>query len=153
MIASVLVFWYIGLMKTVIYGQNERVIDWVGKRVNELDFGSANGIGLEEDGELIAGVVFNLYTGPSISMHVAAVPGKRWMTKEYLWRCFAYPFLQLKCNRITGLVRADNYEAQRFDEHLGFKREGVMRRACDDGADMLVYGMLREECRFLGIKK
>jgi RimJ/RimL family protein N-acetyltransferase len=140
-------------MKTVIYGQDKRVIDWVSERVNEFDFGNASGIGLEEDGELIAGVVFNLYTGPSISMHVAAVPGKRWMTKEYLWRCFAYPFLQLKCRRITGLVRADNYDAQRFDEHLGFKREGVMREACDDGTDMIVYGMLRDECRFLGIKK
>ena len=141
-------------MKSVIYGQDKKVIDWVGKQVGENDFGSgAIGIGLEEDGELIAGVVFNLYTGAGISMHVAAVPGKRWMTREYLWRCFAYPFLQLKCNRITGLVRVDNIEAQKFDEHLGFKREGVLRRACTDGTDMIVYGMLREECRFLEIKR
>jgi len=141
-------------MKTVIYGQDDRVVQWVGERVDENDFGSgAVGIGLEEDGELIAGVVFNMFTGGSISMHVAAVPGKRWMTKDYLWRCFAYPFLQLKCNRITGLVRTDNLEAQKFDEHLGFKREGLLRRACEDGTDMIVYGMLREECRFLGIKR
>jgi RimJ/RimL family protein N-acetyltransferase len=141
-------------MKSVIYGQDKQVIDWVGKQVGEDDFGSgAIGIGLEEDGELIAGVVFNLYTGAGISMHVAAVPGKRWMTREYLWRCFAYPFIQLKCNRITGLVRVDNIEAQKFDEHLGFKREGVLRRACTDGTDMIVYGMLREECRFLEIKR
>jgi len=137
-------------MKKVIYGEDERVVRWVGEQVNEDDFGKAVGIGLEEDGELIAGVVFNLYTGPSISMHVAAVPGKRWMTKEYLFRCFAYPFLQLKCRRITGLVRVDNLDAQRFDEHLGFKREGVLREACEDGTDMIVYGMLREECRFIG---
>jgi RimJ/RimL family protein N-acetyltransferase len=141
-------------MKSVIYGQDKQVIDWVKKQVGEDDFGSgAIGIGLEEDGELIAGVIFNLYTGAGISMHVAAVPGKRWMTREYLWRCFAYPFLQLKCNRITGLVRVDNIEAQKFDEHLGFKREGVLRRACTDGTDMIVYGMLREECRFLEIKR
>ena len=141
-------------MKSVIYTDKQRVIDWVAERVEEDDFGSgAIGIGLEENGELIAGVVFNLYTGPSISMHVAAIPGKRWMTREYLWTCFAYPFLQLKCNRVTGLVRIDNLVAQKFDEHLGFKREGVLRRACTDGTDMIVYGMLREECRFLEIKR
>lgn len=140
-------------MKSVVYGQDERVVKWVAERIREDKFEGAVGIGLEEDGELIAGVVFNLFTGPSICMHVAAVPGKRWMTREYLWRCFAYPFLQLGCNRITGLVRVDNLEAQRFDEHLGFVREGILRRACDDGMDMILYGMLREECRFLRIKR
>lgn len=141
-------------MKTVIYNQNDRVIDWVGDRVNEANFGIGSvGIGLEEDGELIAGVVFNMYNGPSISMHVAAIPGKRWMTRDYLWRCFAYPFIQLKCNRITGLVREDNIEAQKFDEHLGFKREGLLRQACEDGTNMILYGMLKDECRFLGIKR
>ena len=137
-------------MKRVIYSENDRVVSWVAERIDEQRFEGAVGIGLEEDGELIAGVVFNMYTGPSISMHVAAVPGRRWMTREYLWRCFAYPFLQLGCRRITGLVRVDNLEAQKFDEHLGFKREGLLRQACDDGTDMIVYGMLKSECRFIG---
>lgn len=136
-------------MKRVIYGENDRVVSWVAQRIDEQRFEGAIGIGLEEDGELIAGVVFNMYTGPSICMHVAAVPGKRWMTREYLWRCFAYPFVQLGCHRITGLVRVDNLEAQKFDEHLGFKREGLLRRACDDGTDMILYGMLKDECVYI----
>lgn len=141
-------------MKTVIYGQDARVKAWVAPQVAETSFeNTAVGIGLEQDGELIAGVVFNMYTGPGISIHVAAVPGKRWMTRDYLFRTFAYPFLQLNCFRITGLVRTDNLDAQRFNEHLGFKREGLLRRACDDGTDMIVYGMLKEECRWLGIKR
>lgn len=136
-------------MKKVIYGDDARVVPWVAERVNEDRLEGAVGIGLEEDGKLIAGVVFNLYTGPGICMHVAAEPTKRWMTREYLYRCFAYPFIQLKCLRITGLVRVDNLEAQRFDEHLGFKREGLLRSACEDGTDMIVYGMLAHECRFI----
>lgn len=140
-------------MKSVIYGQNERVIRWVGARIDEDNFGpGAIGIGLEEEGKLIAGVVFNMYTEASICMHVAAEPGKRWMTREYLWRCFAYPFLQLNCNRVTGLVREDNLEAQRFDEHLGFKREGLIRKGCVDGSNLILYGMLKEECRWLGVR-
>jgi RimJ/RimL family protein N-acetyltransferase len=135
--------------KQVIHGQNDRVIDWVGKLVDEDDFGPAVAIGLEENGELIAGVVYNMYTKVSISMHVAAVPGKRWITRQFLYHCFAYPFIQLECKRVTGLVREDNLEAQKFDEHLGFVREGLVREACEDGANMILYGMLRSECRWL----
>jgi RimJ/RimL family protein N-acetyltransferase len=141
-------------MKTVVYGQDQRVCKWVGDRIDEPDFGQgAVGLGLEEDGELIAGVVFNMYTVASICMHVAADPGRRWMTRDFLWRSFAYPFIQLGCNRITGLVRVDNLEAQQFDEHLGFVKEGRLRCATTDGTDMFIYGMLRKECRWLGVKR
>lgn len=140
-------------MKTVIYGQDELVRNWVAERVHEDRFSNEVAIGLEEDGQLIAGVVYNMYTGPSISMHVAAVPGRRWINRDFLWRAFAYPFLQLNCQRVTGFVREDNLDAQKFDEHLGFVREGLLRRACEDGQNMIVYGMLREECRWLEIKR
>ena len=141
-------------MSIVVYDRQQRILAWVGERIDEPNFGlGSHAIGLEQNGELIAGVVYNMFTGSSICMHVAAIPGKRWMTREFLWRAFAYPFIQLGCNRVTGLVRVDNFAAQRFDEHLGFKREGLMRRACTDGTDMILYGMLREECRWLGVPK
>jgi RimJ/RimL family protein N-acetyltransferase len=141
-------------MKSMVYGQDARVRSWVAERVDEDRFQDTDvAIGIEEDGELIAGVVYNMYTGPSISMHVAAVPGKRWLTREFLFRFFAYPFIQLRCRRVTGLVREDNLAAQQFDEHIGFVREGLLRNACDDGQNMILYGMLREECRWLEIKR
>lgn len=140
-------------MKKAVYGQDFFISQWVGFRIDEPDFGPCTAIGLEEDGNLVAGVVYNLYNGPSICMHVAAEPGKRWMTKDYLYRCFAYPFEQLGCTRVTGLVKADNMEARRFDEHLGFKQEGIIRKGATDGTDMILYGMLKEECRWLGVKK
>lgn len=141
-------------MKTTIYDQEQIVIPWVGSRIDEDDFGeNPVALGLEEDGKLIAGVVFNWYTGASICMHVAAEPGKRWLTRDFLFRVFAYPFLQLECNRVTGLVRTDNLTAQRFDEQLGFVREGVIRKGATDGTDFILYGMLKEECRWLELKR
>jgi RimJ/RimL family protein N-acetyltransferase len=139
-------------MKTVVYGQDKQVCEWVASRVGETEFISARALGLEQDGKLIAGVVYENYTGKNITMHVAAVPGKRWLNKDFLYRSFAYPFLQLNCNRVTGLVKADNLEAQKFDEHLGFKREGLLRQACEDGTDLILYGMLKTECRWIGNK-
>jgi len=141
-------------MKTTIYGQEDRVVPWVGQRIDEDHFGKGCiALGLEEDGELIAGVVYNWYTGPSISIHVAAEPGRRWLNRDFLFRVFAYPFLQLNCNRVTGLVRVDNLDAQRFDEHLGFVREGVIRQGAEDKTDFILYGMLKDECRWLEMKR
>ena len=140
-------------MKTTIYGQDARVLDFMDKYLPDCKFsGSENTLGVEQDGELIAGVVFEGYTGSSISIHVAALEGRLWLSKEFLFRVFAYPFLQLECNRVTGLVRVDNPKAQKLDEHLGFIREGVMRRGATDGTDYIIYGMLKEECRWLNFK-
>jgi RimJ/RimL family protein N-acetyltransferase len=141
-------------MKTTIYGQESKVVPWVGQRIDEENFGKeCIALGLEEDGKLIAGVVFNWYTGPSIAMHVAAEPGRRWLNRDFLYRCFAYPFLQLNCNRVTGLVKVDNLDSQRFNEHLGFKKEGVIRQGAEDKTDFILYGMLKDECRWLELKR
>ena len=104
-------------------------------------------IGYEQDGDLIAGVVYNLYSGADIAMHVAGV-GANWLSRSYLRAAFRYPFVQLGCRRVSGFVPATNVAAQRFDEHIGFRREGYMRHSLPDD-DVIVYGMLREDCRWL----
>ena len=140
-------------MKTTIYGQDAKVLDFMAKHLPDCKFsGGENTLGVESNGELSAGVVFEGYTGSSISIHVAALEGKLWLSKEFLFRVFAYPFLQLECNRVTGLVRVDNPKAQKLDEHLGFVKEGVMRHGATDGTDYIIYGMLKEECRWLNFK-
>jgi RimJ/RimL family protein N-acetyltransferase len=136
-------------MKTVVYGQNERVRTWVWAKLEENNDNKDAAIGLEQNGELIAGVVYNMYSGASISMSVAAVPGKSWLNREFLYRSFAYPFIQLKCRRVTGLIKVGNDVSIKFVEALGYKQEGLLRRSHIDGSDMFVYGMLLEECRWI----
>lgn len=138
-------------MKILVYGQDKRVRDWVAERIGENLDDAEVAIGVEEDGELIAGVAYNMYTGAAICMNVAATPGKRWTTKEFMYAFFAYPFVQLKCRRVTGLVRESNSAARKFDEHVGFIQEGVIRQAFEDGEDAILYGMLKSECRYLGV--
>lgn len=135
-------------MRRVLWDETERVSAWVGERVDAETFGPCVAIGVELDGNIIAGVVYNMHSPADIHMHVAVENGAR-LRRYELDIAFGYPFRQLKCKRITGLVRSDNLAAQRFDEHLGFVREGLKRRATSDGVDVIVYGMLREECRWL----
>lgn len=138
-------------MKQIVIDQPERISKWVADRMGSGWHGPrGSAIGLLEDGEVIAGVLFDSWNGASICMHVAAVPGKRWMTREYLRMCFAYPFQQLRASKIIGLVGSKNEVARRFDEHLGFQLEATLEAAHPDGA-LLLYTMTKEQCRWVSI--
>ena len=135
-------------MKRIIIGQP--VVEWVQERALCLGCNPI-GFGLEEDGRIIAGVVFNDYNGANISMHVASDGSKRWMTRQFIWMVFDYAFNQAKVKRITGLVGEGNTEAQLFDEHIGFKLETTLSDAHPSG-DLLIYVLRREDCRWLKVK-
>lgn len=138
-------------MKRIVTDCPDLIAKFVGERLGSSGFANYTGIGLEEDGELIAGVLFDYYNGASINMHVAAIPGRRWLTREFLHFCFWYPFEQLKVKRITGLVPASNMEARRFDEKLGFELEATLQDAAPDG-DVFVYRMFRHQCKWLEMR-
>lgn len=130
-----------------------KVFDFVTTQVPLQEPSTPIGIGLEKDGEMVAGVVYSDWCGTNIWAHVAAIPGRRWMTpsayKKFTHACFHYPFVYLGVNRMTGWVEANNLEARRFDEHLGFKQEAVLRGAARDGGDVIIYVMFREDCRYV----
>lgn len=139
-------------MRRIIYSDPDRVGKFVAKSLG-LKHGFANftALGLEDvAGELVAGVVYTEFNGSNVFMHIAAVPGRRWMTRKFLWACFDYPFRALKVRRITGWVDESNADARKFDEHLGFEAEAVLEEAARDGGAVIVYRMTPETCRFLG---
>ena len=136
-------------MKRIVWDQPERVMKFVAARTGEERYRDYTAIGLECDGELVAGVVYELHTGPNVLTHIASDGSRAWITPAYLGAIFRYPFVQLGCTRITGLVRGDNIDCHRFSTHLGFRKEGVMRCAESDGTDLIIFGMLKSECRFL----
>ena len=140
--------------KFILANQDAMVAQWVTQRIPIFEYGSTpyTALGLmNAAGMILAGVVYQNYTKIDIHMHAAALPGKRWLSKHFLGECFRYPFEQLGCRRITGLVPARNEAAQAFDEHLGFRLEGRVRQILPNGEDLIIYGMLREECRFLKV--
>lgn len=135
----------------IVHDDRERVGEWVAERIGIKESWGEwfQALGLERDGELVAGVVYNFYSvGNDIAMHVASDGSRRWMTKSFLRAVFHYPFVKLGVRRVTGYVPASNEAAQTFDEHIGFVREGVMREAAH-GEDVIVYGMLRSECKYV----
>ena len=104
-------------------------------------------IGLERDAGLVAAVIYENFSLADVNMHIVS-EGKHWLSRKYLAVCFAYPFLQLGLRRVTGLIPAKNQQSLRFAKHLGFEVEGLARNALPDD-DVVITGMLREECRFI----
>lgn len=123
-----------------------RVLEFVQKYVPLAFVSNMTAVGLERDGELIAGVIYEGFNGHNVWMH-CAIPGR--LTREFLHYCFEYPFLELGCKRVSGYVEASNAKARRFDEHLGFKPEARLRGAASDGGDVILYVMTREGCRYV----
>ncbi len=115
-------------------------------------WGYYNALGLVKRGDLVAGVIYNNVDGTNLCMHVGAIDGCRWLTPQFLFAAFDYPFNQLNMRRVTAPIKSGNRRAAEFVENLGFKRDGVLRNYYHDG-DLQLYGLLRENCRFLEMRK
>lgn len=103
-----------------------------------------------ENDQLYGGAVFDDYTGKSISMHTAGfVPN--WISRDLLWMCFHYPFVQLGVTKVLGTVVSSNHKALALDKHLGFKVEAVISDVYPTG-DAVVMGMYKEDCKWLALK-
>jgi len=105
------------------------------------------------DGEIVAAIVYQSANKHNAFLHVAARPGVRWVTRDLLYQTFAFPFLQLGLDRLTGWVEEDNLAAIRFDTHVGFRHEATLKGAGSSGQDVRLYAMFREDAnRWLGLK-
>ena len=134
-------------MKILRFERNDEAVAWAKKVIGiEGMSGDVTTISLVDDmDQFLAVTVFSSYTGTNIDMHIAARPKSRWLSRGFFNASFELPFRVLEVPRVTGLIRAENLNAQRFVSKLGFQYEGRMRKAFSDGQDLVLYGLLREE--------
>lgn len=121
---------------------DERVAKFVSAR---LGFGLCppfTAMGIERDGEIIGGVVFNHFEGADLHVSVA---GCGW-TRAFLKAVGDYVFGTLKCERMTAIT-ADEVTAT-FAERLGGQHEGILRNHFGQGVDGFVAGILASEWKF-----
>lgn len=141
-------------MKNLVLGQKQRVADWVASRIVGASpwTGSFEAIGLEKNGELVAGVLVDGYVKDTrCSLHCAG-DGKYWLTRGFLAAVFAYAFEQLNCKVIVNLVSSSNIASLKFTAHIGFVEKCRIRNGYPDG-DMVVFELQRDNCRWIRRKK
>ena len=126
----------------LIVEPKEAIADYIaGKQNTKAKWVNYVAIGLVDSSDkLIAGAVFEGYNHPAINMHIAADK----MTPLFAAAIMDYPFRQLKCRRVTGVIEKRNKKSRRFAHHLGAKLEGVMVDASEVG-DVCIYGLLAKD--------
>lgn len=100
-----------------------------------------------ENEQLYGGCIYDGFTGPAIGIHICGMR-PNWINRQLIWYCFAYPFIQLKCNMLLGKVASTNEAALKLDLHLGFKVVCSIPGAVP-GGDLLIVRMDREDCHWL----
>jgi len=95
------------------------------------------------DGSIMGACAYQNYRGTSIEMSVAGFGP--WLSPGNIAGFLSYPFNQLGVNRITVFTRRTNTRCIKLVEGLGFQHEGTLRGSTPDGADLLMFGLLRDE--------
>lgn len=134
-------------MKSIITGQDHVIGPWVGERLGLEHLPERLvTIGLERDGKIIAGVIFEAYNGRTVNLHVAGIDN--WCSRDYLCAVFHYAFEVLKVVKVIGTVSSANVKAMKLDLGLGFIHEATITDAAKDG-DLNILTMTRQQCRWL----
>lgn len=121
---------------------DHRVARFVGGHIGSIIYPPFTCMGVEREGEIIGGAVFNCFTGPDVELTLA---GSVW-SRSFLRAIGEYSFDQLGCVRVQMTTEQD--EVARYAERLGGRREGVLRDKFGKGRDGIVIGVLEQEYRF-----
>lgn len=131
----------------VVYGDDARVGAWVQDQLGGGEIaGPFQALGVENaDGELVFGALFTNERDGDIEIAIAATD-IRPAVPSVFQRILDYPFKQLGLPRLTAEIPLSNRRMIRFAVGIGFKLEGIKRKADGKGGDVGVFGLLAEEC-------
>jgi RimJ/RimL family protein N-acetyltransferase len=110
------------------------------------DFQAFGSVSARTD-ELLGVVAFNGFWGHVCSIHTAGAGN--WMSRSLIWRTFDYPFRQLDMRALMAPVAASNTRSVNFIKRMGFKEIHRVPNGWDEGDDLIVLQMLREDCPWL----
>lgn len=115
----------------LVYGANEPVARFVASLIphcRERGFGECVAIGVERNGQLVGGFVFNEWS-PEFGVIELSFAGthRRWLTRPVLYGMFSYVFNELGCQMACSRTPASLRHAVRICRAYGFKQVTVPR--------------------------
>lgn len=104
---------------------------------------------INDDGEIVAGFMFERYTGVTGSLHVHwAIANTGGLTRNMLQLVAIYAYDQLGVDLMYGEVRASDKKVRHIDERLGFVETAILPAYFPDD-DLIIYSMTKRQCRWL----
>ena len=137
-------------MKYIGYKDEEKAEKWARKHLGIKSAPKAFRAlsSVDENGEFVCVILLTNFTKRNIDVNIVA--DCNWTPKSTIMMfngLFKMIFDDLKAVRTTALVAESNVVSQKFCVHLGFVKEGIMRKAYEDNEDMHIYGFLANEYR------
>lgn len=139
------------LVGSLLYEADELIGTLVKSRLPNMQgrsFGPFVAVGVVRSGIILGGIVWHNFRGFSIEVSIA-FDRADWIRPSTLRNIAGYPFNQLGVTRVTAIVGRKNEPMRKLCEKLGFKLEGIGRKAFDGKQDAVLYGILRHECKWL----
>ena len=103
--------------------------------------------GVEKDGELGLGVIFEWWMGDAICMHIVCT-NRKLLTRKVISAAFEFPFITLGCKYVVGIVPSKNEASKAFCERLGFEEKRRQQQFYADGDTAVIYVGSDEQLRF-----
>ena len=119
---------------------NQTIADFVATHIAgcERGFADFTTMGVEENGALVAGVVFHNYAPEAGVIELsAASTSKRWLTPPVLKGMFDYPLEQIGCQMVVLRVSERNTGMIAIAERFGFTRHRIPRLRGRDEAEII----------------
>ncbi len=138
-------------MPEVVIGFDKQIADFVCAQMPDFYLNTVDGwyagLGVVHENELVAGIIYHEFRGVDVRCSIAAIK-PTWASRKTLAQILGYGFDILGVRRITAITEKQNKKSQHMLRRLGFKYEGNCRKAMADGKDAILYGMLKEECKW-----
>ena len=129
--------------------QGAEVGVWVADRIaGEFYSKTSSAIGLEKNGVIVAGVIYENWNRASIFCHIAI---EARLTKAYLKAIFDYPFNVCNVKKIIVPIVSNHVKSIKLVTNMGFTEEARIVDGSQDG-DIIFLTMTKENCRFLGVR-
>lgn len=137
-------------MHRLALGFDAELSKWLRRRVPH--FYPSEGVkcvGVIRNNKLVAAVAYsgffpgNEHWSPDVEM-TAAADTPRWWSRSVGADLLGIPFRQFGCERVTLRVRKKDKRTRRFVEGIGFKLEGILRRALRSD-DACLYGLTKAD--------
>ena len=134
----------------VIADTNNHITDWVcrGLNIGNQWLGEHLTIGFLYQGRLIGGLIYHDIRPHRDLWWTLYTTDKRWCSKRILKFMFSVAFEYFGCRRISMQTFQSNHKCLRLAKQLGFQQEGLLQQFGDQGQDVIIMGLLKNNSRY-----
>lgn len=127
--------------------RDEEIGKWVGEKTEAKWAEDDLAIGVERDGVLVAGALFNEFNGSNICVHLRC-DTPYGLTREFLREGFHLAFKDVQARRLTAPVVQGTRRSLEILMKMGFKCEAILKDYCNSG-HLYIMVMWNGNCKYL----